>query len=786
MKLFGTLSLAAGLGFSAALAPAQAAAFNLTAALAAAATNSVVHVRAGIYSAPLVIAKPVQLIADAGAIIEGDGEGTVVRIEAPDVTLCGFAIRNSGKHLSSEDCGIMVKAPRASIVSNRLDHVLFGIYLKQSAHSQVTGNVVRGYDLPLPVRGDGIRLWYSDRCLIAGNDVENCRDNIIWFSKHDVIVQNSFTHDRYGLHLMYDDGLEITNNWLADNFVGAFLMYSCHINFERNVCLNNRGVSGYGLGIKNIDDIRVRDNRILDNSAGIWMNSSPSAANVTNRFQCNVLAYNAAGLMLDASDQGNIFTENTFMNNSQQVARNGDGALERVDFSFQNRGNYWSDYKGYPGSNPAIGALPYRVQNLFDSLADQYPNLQLFRFGPAQEAIELAAQAFPLIQPEVVLTDSHPLMTPPAIRASRLPTEKSGGLLGMSLAMLTGIGMVVGAAGVETRRRHGKTVAQASCLCDGIRNAQARCLGHYQDTAAPVPPLVVVNGLNKSFGRRQVLRGLGFSVPQGRAIAFWGGNGAGKSTTIKCILGLLNFQGGIQVGGLDVVRQGKDARRLLGYVPQELSFYPDWTVQRTLDFCASIKRVDATEAQQRLAEVGLEAQTGKKVSELSGGMKQRLGLAVALLGNPQVLLLDEFTSNLDAEARDALIGLLARQRSKGLTVLFATHRMDEVQALADEVLFMEQGQIVRRCEVSEMKPAAVSGRTLKVTLFAGQLEQAEGLLETAGVKYRRAGENLLVEVNGHGALAPLKLLWERRVQIREMDLIHGDETSDGIGPFSNY
>ena len=204
---------------------------------------------------------------------------------------------------------------------------------------------------------------------------------------------------------MYDDGLEITNNWLADNFVGAFLMYSWRINFERNVCLNNRGVSGYGLGIKNIDDIRVRDNRILDNTVGIWMNSSPSALEVTNWFQRNVLAYNDAGLMLDASDQGNLFTENTFMNNNQQVARDGDGALERVDFSFQNRGNYWSDYKGYPGSNPAIGALPYRVQNLFDSLADQYPNLQLFRFSPAQEAIGLAAQAFPLIQPEVVLTD---------------------------------------------------------------------------------------------------------------------------------------------------------------------------------------------------------------------------------------------------------------------------------------------------------------------------------------------------------------------------------------------
>jgi ABC-type multidrug transport system ATPase subunit len=383
----------------------------------------------------------------------------------------------------------------------------------------------------------------------------------------------------------------------------------------------------------------------------------------------------------------------------------------------------------------------------------------LFRFSPAQEAIDLAAEAFPLIQPEVILTDAHPLMAPPAIFAPALPPQSSAGVPAVSLALLTGIGMVIGTAEIGARRRHKKSSPS--------------------QTASPETgaSLVTVNVLSKSFGRREVLRNLSFSVLPGRAIAFWGGNGAGKSTTIKCILGLLNFSGTIEVGGLDVVRQGKQARRLLGYVPQELSFYPDWTVRRMMDFSARIKRVASSEADRLLAEVGLEAQTSKKVSELSGGMKQRLGLAVALLGNPVVLLLDEFTSNLDAEARDALITLLARQRSKGLTVLFATHRMEEVQALADEVLFMEKGQIARRCAVADLKQATVSGRMLKVTLPSGQLEQAAALLGNAGHKYSRAGENLLVEVNGHGAIAPLELLWERRIEIRELDLIHGGESA---------
>lgn len=738
--------------------PVCATAFDLNGALADAATNSVINVPAGVYHGPITINKSARLVADSGAVIEGNGHGTVVFIQAPDVELCGFTIRNSGQDLSAEDCGILVKAPRAVIASNRLDHVLFGIYLKQAPDSQIVGNQVHGYDLPLPVRGDGIRLWYSDRCIVADNDVQSSRDNIIWFSKNDVIAQNHFTRDRYGLHLMYDDGLTITNNWLAENFVGAFLMYSWHVTFERNVCLNNRGISGYGLGVKNIDVLRAADNRILDNTVGIWMNSSPSAL-VTNLFERNVVAYNGTGLMIDPSDQGNVFTENTFMNNSQQVAKEGNGSLERNEFSLADRGNYWSDYKGYPSVNPAIGAIPYRVQDLFDSLANQYPNMQLFRYSPAQEAIDLAAQAFPLIQPEVVLTDPHPLMAPPAIEAASLPVQKSGGLLTLSSALLAGIGVVFAVAATDGRRRSEVSIRKSQITNEG----QA---------------LIVVSGLNKSFGRRQVLRDLSFSVPRGRAVAFWGGNGAGKSTTIKCILGLLNFQGQIQVGGLDVVSQGKRARRLLGYVPQELSFYPDWTVRRMMNFCAQIKRVSPGEADCLLAEVGLEAQATKKVAELSGGMKQRIGLAVALLGNPAVLLLDEFTSNLDAEAREALIALLARQRSGGLTVLFATHRLEEVEALADEVLVMEQGQILRRCAAAEMRSAATAQRTLKMTLPADRLEQAETLLHAGEFKYRRAGDNLLVQVNGHGNLAPLQFLWERHIPVREIDLVNRAEIAD--------
>lgn len=680
-------------------APAGARGFDLGAALAGAPPHGSVRVPAGEYHGPIAIERPVRLLAADGAVIDGGGHGTVVQILAPDVELRGFVIRNSGRRLWSEDCGVMVRGARAVIAGDRLDHVLFGIYLKESPGSRIVNNRVRGYALPLPVRGDGIRLWYSNDCLIEGNDVSGARDNIIWFSRHDRVARNRFTGDRYGLHLMYDDGLSIRNNWLAGNFVGAFLMYSWHVVFDGNVCLANRGVSGYGVGIKNLNDIEAADNRILDNTVGIWMNSSPSAVTAKNLFERNVVAYNDTGLVIDPSDRGNTFAENAFMNNGRPVDKSSDGPLVDVAFSRDGRGNYWSDYAGFPGADAAIGAVPYRVRNLFDSLADQYPCLRLFRFSPAQEAVDLAARAFPLIQPEVVLTDPYPLMTPPAIRAAPLPTPPTGHLLALSLALLAGIGGVIGVAEVDVCRRGGDSSPKR--LVAGDHGAVAVRPG------AGGSDVVAVNGLGKSFGRLTVLRDVSFSVPRGRAVAFWGGNGAGKSTTIKCLLGLLRFDGSIRIGGMDVGRRGREARRLLGYVPQELSFYPDWTVRRTLDFTRRVKGLPTGETERVLSEVALEAQVSRKVAELSGGMRQRLGLAAALLGDPALLLLDEFTSNLDAAAREALIRLLVRQRSTGVTILFATHRIEEVRALADEVLVLDAGRIVRRCTADDLDARAM-------------------------------------------------------------------------------
>jgi len=171
------------------------------------------------------------------------------------------------------------------------------------------------------------------------------------------------------------------------------------------------------------------------------------------------------------------------------------------------------------------------------------------------------------------------------------------------------------------------------------------------------------------------------------------------------VLGLFRYGGSISIGGLDVRRDGKRTRRLVGYVPQEIGFYDDLRVAEAVRFFARLKAVALPSVDEVLARVGLPGQERKRIRELSGGMKQRLALAVALLGDPPVLLLDEVTASLDAFGREEFVALLERLSGDGRTMLFASHRVDEVKALARRVITLEAGRIVDEQPVHDFRPA---------------------------------------------------------------------------------
>lgn len=205
--------------------------------------------------------------------------------------------------------------------------------------------------------------------------------------------------------------------------------------------------------------------------------------------------------------------------------------------------------------------------------------------------------------------------------------------------------------------------------------------------------MIAIRDLCKRFGTTTVLDGITASIEEGEFALLLGSNGAGKTTLLRCLLGLLRFEGAITIGGRDVTRDGRAARRLIGYVPQRPSFPPDLTCGEVLDLFARLRGLRRGDADW-LARVGLSPHVDAAVHVLSGGMRQRLALAVALQTDPAVILFDEPAAHLDAPARSALHRDLQAMAGGGRTVLLATHFAADPLRVASCVLVLDRGRLV--------------------------------------------------------------------------------------------
>lgn len=283
--------------------------------------------------------------------------------------------------------------------------------------------------------------------------------------------------------------------------------------------------------------------------------------------------------------------------------------------------------------------------------------------------------------------------------------------------------------------------------------------------------MIEICSVTKKFGRATAVDGVSLTIEAGESVALWGANGAGKTTLIRCVLGLLRYTGSIRVDGHDVRRRGKHARLRVGYVPQELGFYDELGVGESIAFFARLKGLRDANPAGALESVGLAPHATKRIRELSGGMKQRLALAIALLGDPPILVLDEVTASLDVVGREEFVGLLERLCGRGRTMLFASHRIDEVATLARRVVVLERGRVDRVVPCAEFVAALGRGAVLHLTLRPEVRELAIRSLAAGGFAPTLNGVGVLVPVAPEHKAAPFRVLAEARVPVDDFEIV---------------
>lgn len=285
--------------------------------------------------------------------------------------------------------------------------------------------------------------------------------------------------------------------------------------------------------------------------------------------------------------------------------------------------------------------------------------------------------------------------------------------------------------------------------------------------------MIVANNLTKRYGQITALNQVSFTIEPGESVALWGSNGAGKTTTLRCLLGVQGFEGELTVNGIDVRKQGKAARTAIGYVPQEATFY-DMSVLETLRFYARLKKVAYSQIDNVLNQIQLESHSQKRVSALSGGMKQRLALAVALLANPPILVLDEPTANLDVKAQRDFMQTVQALNHSGKTIVFSSHRLDEVITLASRALVLADGKLMLECRPHELAEKLGLHRWLRIWVAAHHKDDTLRVLHDQGFAFTPNGHSVYVQIGRSGKLAPLRLLERASIPVEDFDLVDGD------------
>lgn len=375
---------------------------SLAKALEQAANGDTVSLARGTYAGRFTISRSVTL-RGAGAVIDGRGQGTTLRVDAPGVTIAGIEIRGSGSDLGGPDACVYATPKAQGLVfrGNRLRDCAFGLWVHETKDVRIEDNDVRGRDkLPEVDRGNGIHLFDASNARILRNVVTGARDGIYVAAVEDSLFEgNRLEHQRYGVHYMYSYRNTLRNNESSHNLGGFALMQSGEMNVIGNVATKNKR---HGILFRDAQGCTIQGNIIRENDEGFFFYSSTE-----NAIEGNRLEHNRVGARIWAGTLRNRVTKNAFVGNTQQIYYVGSNDLVLGE---KEPGNAFSDYMGWDQDGDGVGDRPYRLDSFTSHLTYRYPAAVLLLRSPALELLAHLEERLPLLRVPTII-DKMPLVS---------------------------------------------------------------------------------------------------------------------------------------------------------------------------------------------------------------------------------------------------------------------------------------------------------------------------------------------------------------------------------------
>ena len=370
----------------------------------AAPEGSMLIVPAGSYAGPVILTKPLTIEGNGKVTIDAGDRGTVFSIQTNGATLRGIHLTGSGDSHDTDDSCLDVRGHHNRIEKLVVDNCLFGIDLKQSNDNTVIGNKVRSKSVDLGVRGDGLRLWYSHRNLIEGNEVTDSRDMVAWYSNDNTFRRNMGTRSRYSIHFMFAKNNIVEENRFIDNAVGVYFMYTEGGVLRNNLISHATGATGMAIGFKEASNTVIEGNEIIYCAVGIGSDLSPFQPDSNIWIKNNRFAYNGIAVQFTSELGGNVVTDNVFEGNLTNVVQSGRGKAGLNEW----RGNYWDDYTGFDRNHDGMGDTAYELYAYADQIWIEMPTARFFKTAPVMELLDFLERLAPFSSPELTLKDEHP------------------------------------------------------------------------------------------------------------------------------------------------------------------------------------------------------------------------------------------------------------------------------------------------------------------------------------------------------------------------------------------
>jgi nitrous oxidase accessory protein len=377
-----------------------------------AAPFSTIRLHTAVYTGNIIINKPLTIIGlDDGVVIRGDGVGSVVRIKSSQVNLQNLIIEKSGVNMQGIDAAIsMERVSKCKITYCILRDSLYGIDMNMVNDSVIAHNSISSKNFDLPLRGDGLKLYYANNNVIQSNKIEGVRDITLQYSNANKFEMNQFFSNRFATHVSLSKKNIFIKNRYKYNSVGIMLMGAKDTQVIQNSIKSSKGAAGIGVMIGAVSNFIFKKNIVSFNAKGIYIDGREKERGMKRYIIGNEISYNGEAMHFHASIKDNTIQKNKIFANIDDVVKDIDGQFDSsniVEF------NYWDRYIGFDENNDGIGDTPHKIYQYADQLWQYNNKVKFFYATPIMTLLNFLSRLAPFIEPKLIMVDTKPTYQSP-------------------------------------------------------------------------------------------------------------------------------------------------------------------------------------------------------------------------------------------------------------------------------------------------------------------------------------------------------------------------------------